>query len=396
MKGSVKVIVIIALIVVLAAAGIISQLASSSAPRSSNLSAADMEILIPEIVPPEAQAQYSTPEQKKELAKDLRQFLAIAQLAEREGYAKRPDVQAQIDLLTDDLLATAYMKKHPEYKVSEDEVKAYIDANASQIDEYITTNLKGRRVEGAQLDSFKNAFAQSRITAASARKEGLADDKTNDLKIMFTRSQILYGSYVNDMIGKYIDEHKEEFQQVRARHILISTSPQESEAAQVNPQDKKPDDKKPKAMSKEEARKKAESILARVRQGEDFAKLAGEFSDDGSKEVGGDLDYFSRGAMVPEFDKAAFSLKPGQVSDIIETQFGYHIIKVEDRRTAPPEDPTTRQQIMGKIQPELEKLAESSDVKVAEDFNFTPKTPPQRRGMPQGTPNPHGGQQPQQ
>ncbi len=392
MKVPIKVIVVIAVIVALAGAALIAQRTSSSAPRSSNLSAADMELFTTEILPPEAQAQYTS---SKELAKDLRQFLAIAQIAEREGYANRPDVQSQVDILTDDVLANAYLKKHPDHNVSDDEIKSYLDSNAGRFDAYIAANPRVKQMEGPRLDSFKRAFAQSSITAEKARKEGLDGDKANDLKIMFARSQVLYGTYVNDMIGKYINDHKDEFEQVRARHILISLNPQASEPAEGDPQDKKPDDKKPKAISKEEARKKAESILARARQGEDFAKLAGEFSDDGSKEQGGDLDYFSRGAMVPEFDQAAFSLKPGQISDLVETRFGYHIIKVEDRRTAPPEDPTARQQIMVKLQPELEKLAETSDVKVAEDFKFAPK-PPQRRGMPQGVPNPHGGQPPQQ
>jgi parvulin-like peptidyl-prolyl isomerase len=392
MKVPIKVIVVIGLIVALAGAALIAQRASSSAPRSSNLSAADMELFTQEILPPEAQAQYTS---SKELAKDLRQFLAIAQIAEREGYTNRPDVQAQVDILTDDVLANAYMKKHPDYNVSEDEIKSYLDANAGKLDAYLASNPRAKQMEGPRLDSFKRAFAQSSITAAQARKEGLEGDKANDLKIMFARSQVLYGTYVNDLIGKYIEEHKGEFEQVHARHILISTNPQETNPTPPNPQDKQPDDKKPKTISKDEARKKAESVLARVRKGEDFAKLAGEFSDDGSKEQGGDLDYFGRGQMVPEFEKAAFSLKPGEVSDLVETQFGFHIIKVEDRRTAPPEDPSARQQIMVKLQPELEKLAETSDVKVAEDFKFAPK-PPQRRGMPLGVPNPHGGQPPQQ
>ncbi|HET8677287.1 MAG TPA: peptidylprolyl isomerase, partial [Blastocatellia bacterium] len=160
-------------------------------------------------------------------------------------------------------------------------------------------------------------------------------------------------------------------------------------------QDKEGADKQPKALSKEEARKKAESILARVRKGEDFAKLASEFNPDATKETGGDLDYFSRGRMLPEFEQAAFALKPGEVSDLVETQYGFHIIKVEDRRLAPVDDPMTQQQILAKLQPELDKLAESSNIKVAEDFNFTPKAAPPRRGMPGGVPNPHGGPPPQ-
>lgn len=263
MKVPIKVIVVIAVIVALAGAALIAQRASSSAPKSSNLSAADMELFTSEILPPEAQAQYTS---SKELAKDIRQFLAIAQIAEREGVANRPDVQVQIDILSADLLANAYMKKHPDYTVPEDEIKNYIDTNGSRIDSYLASNPRAKQMEGARLDSFKRAFAQSSLTAEKARKEGLDSDKANDLKIMFARSQVLYGTYVNDLIDKYIGEHKDEFEQVRARHILISLNPQETEAATGNPQDKKPDDKKPKTITKEEARKKAESILARARK----------------------------------------------------------------------------------------------------------------------------------
>ncbi|MFC1490153.1 peptidylprolyl isomerase [Candidatus Latescibacterota bacterium] len=74
-------------------------------------------------------------------------------------------------------------------------------------------------------------------------------------------------------------------------------------------------------------------ILDRVNNGEDFAELAKEFSQDtGSGEFGGDVGYFARGVMVPEFEEAAFSLEEGEISEIFETQFGYHIIKLEDIR----------------------------------------------------------------
>ena len=71
----------------------------------------------------------------------------------------------------------------------------------------------------------------------------------------------------------------------------------------------------------------AEEILAKLKNGEDFAKLAGEYSIDGSRRRGGDLGDFTRGVMVREFEEAAFSLQKGEVSGIVKTQFGYHIIK---------------------------------------------------------------------
>jgi len=80
-------------------------------------------------------------------------------------------------------------------------------------------------------------------------------------------------------------------------------------------------------------REQAEEVLKRLRGGEDFSKLAKEFSTDGSKDKGGDLGWFGHGDMVPEFEKAAYALKPGEISEVVQSKFGFHIIKVEEKKT---------------------------------------------------------------
>jgi parvulin-like peptidyl-prolyl isomerase len=131
-------------------------------------------------------------------------------------------------------------------------------------------------------------------------------------------------------------------------------------------------------MKRSEARQKAEMILNRVRSGEDFAKLVKEFSDDpGSKNNGGEYK-FSRGVMVPEFENASFKLKPGEISDIVETAFGFHIIKVEERNVLPPGDAKVRQQASDNlkkilVEQRVEEIAAASNIEVAEDFGTVTK-----------------------
>ncbi|MCA1555152.1 MAG: peptidyl-prolyl cis-trans isomerase, partial [Acidobacteria bacterium] len=87
-------------------------------------------------------------------------------------------------------------------------------------------------------------------------------------------------------------------------------------------------------LDPKQTKAKAEELLAQLRAGGDFNALAKEFSvDPSNKDRGGDLGWFGRGMMVKPFEDAAFALKPGELSGIVETQFGYHIIKLDERRT---------------------------------------------------------------
>jgi len=117
----------------------------------------------------------------------------------------------------------------------------------------------------------------------------------------------------------YYDANLQRFsqpEQVKASHILIKAEPDAGEATTG------------------EAKKKIEMIQKRVKDGEDFAALAKEFSEGPSASKGGDLGYFGPGRMVKPFETAAFNLKPGEVTDIVKTRFGYHLIKVTDKKPA--------------------------------------------------------------
>lgn len=126
-------------------------------------------------------------------------------------------------------------------------------------------------------------------------------------------------------IKNFYDDHPEDFEQpemVHVRHILLMT---------VDPSTRQPlSDDQQKAK-----RKQIDDILKRAKAGEDFAKLATQYSEDpGSKDNGGELPAFPRGQMVPEFEAAAFTLNTNQISDVVTTQYGYHIIQLLDKTPA--------------------------------------------------------------
>jgi peptidyl-prolyl cis-trans isomerase SurA len=115
-----------------------------------------------------------------------------------------------------------------------------------------------------------------------------------------------------------VTEKKERIPAIRASHILIAFNNEKGVADTAA------------------AKAKLDTVLTLLKSGEDFAKVAMQYSDDtGSKQLGGDLNFFERRMMVKEFDEAAFNLSVGQVSDVVKTSFGYHIIKVTDKKAYP-------------------------------------------------------------
>ncbi|HTD96113.1 MAG TPA: peptidylprolyl isomerase [Edaphobacter sp.] len=146
-------------------------------------------------------------------------------------------------------------------------------------------------------------------------------------------------------VQAYYNQHKDQYtvkEQVKVRHILI--------AVPANADSK----------TDAAAKAKAEDLLKQIKGGGNFADLAGKNSDDpGSKVQGGELGWLDRGKTVPEFDKAAFSLAPGQTSDLVKTQFGYHILQVEEKKTA-------HERPLAEVKPEILPILEQQKAGAAE------------------------------
>ncbi len=188
---------------------------------------------------------------------------------------------------------------------------------------------------------------QSKLKAAGMTLEQLQSRRLEEAVCMAVLDRELKSKItITDAdIKKFYDENPQEFEQpeqVRASHILISTL---DKAQQPLP-----------AEQKKLKEKLARDIKARADKGEDFAKLAKEFSEDpGSKDNGGEYT-FPRGQMVKEFEAAAFSLKTNQVSDLVETQYGYHIIKLSEKIPASKVD-------LAKVSPKIKDFLTDQEVR---------------------------------
>ncbi len=174
-----------------------------------------------------------------------------------------------------------------------------------------------------------------RLVADEARKQGYDKESQVRRTVAQIEDQILQqelmSRYVKDnMTDDAVKARYDQFlkenpplDEVRARHILVETEEQ------------------------------ARAVIVRIGKGEDFARLARELSTGPSGKVGGDLGYFTREKMVPEFSAAAFELRPGDVTrSPVKTQFGWHVIKVEDRRT---QDAPSYAQAEGQMREQVEE-----------------------------------------
>jgi peptidyl-prolyl cis-trans isomerase C len=184
-------------------------------------------------------------------------------------------------------------------------------------------------------DEFKKQLAERNMTV-----EGLRADAKSDMqvaKMLETEVNTKVAVQPAD-VDTFYQQNPDKFQQperVRASHILIRTEENAD------------------AKAKEAAKAKATDVLKQVKSGKDFAELAKQHSQDpGSAVQGGDLGFFQQGQMVGAFERAAFALKPGEVSEIVETPFGFHIIKMAEKQPA-------RTVPIAEVKPQIEQFLQN-------------------------------------
>jgi parvulin-like peptidyl-prolyl isomerase len=373
MSSSAKALVAAALAVA-ASIGLIFWQAKTGRAHSVNLSSEDMT-LVAESLSPQLRMMLSSDEkQRKELSRNIVQMIALGEEARRAGFAERPEVKAQTGLARTFIVGQAYMQKQREAGVAADQIVTQAEADAyandpnaaKEFDDYVKQieTLQGAGASAmseADKKMMREEWGRYKVAERKGREAGLDKDRKVQLQLQLQESKTLAEAYMKEHVKRFEPTEEE----VRA--------------------------------GVEGARTKAEEVLNRARSGGDFEALAKEFSQEpGASESGGDLSWVSRGDTVKEFEDAAFALNDGQISDLVQTKFGYHIIKSEGKRTEAGPDgqpaeqvkarhilfmtnPQQLKQVLSQKKREdfIKGLEKNSGVKVAEEYQVS---------MPQITP----------
>jgi foldase protein PrsA len=367
----------------------------------------DMSI-IAEDQPPQMRARLATDEAaRKDFAQDVRRLFAVAEEAEANGVGNAPDMKRQLEFQKASVIAQYYFEKQGESgagDITDADVDAFFKqpGNQQKFDQIIADakskdpSFASQEIPPEQLNMLKQRLGRIYIAEKKAIDKGLDREPAVRLQMMLQHARVLAQKYAVDKLQEKMKATDEEVTAYLAGHPELDT------------------DKKNRA--------KAEEVLKRARAGADFGKLAQEFSTDGSKDKGGDLGWFGHGDMVQEFEQAAYALKPGEISDVVQSKFGFHIIKLEEKKNetkdgkteekvharhilisdaganpfGPPQNSRDRAKAaveQDKAKKVLDEIVSRSHVKVPDNYTVKPPEQQAPQGLPPGFAPPPQGQE---